>query len=50
MPRFFINPNTIQKDTVRLSEEESHHAVDVFRLKKGDAVDLFDGKGTAYSR
>lgn len=45
MRRFFIDPAQMRGDTVTLSPEESHHAVDVLRLKKGDAVDLFDGRG-----
>jgi len=36
---------TIQSDTIRLSEEESKHAVKVLRLKIGDQVQVFNGKG-----
>jgi len=31
-----------------LSDEESHHALKVLRLKPGDALSLFDGEGTEY--
>ncbi len=48
MPRFFIDPNSIEGDVVTLSREESHHAVSVLRLKKGDAADLFDGGGNRF--
>ena len=33
---------------VTLSREESHHAVSVLRLRKNDAVDLFDGRGNRF--
>jgi 16S rRNA (uracil1498-N3)-methyltransferase len=48
MPRFFIDPSSIQGDVVTLSREESHHAVSVMRLKKGDSADLFDGGGNRF--
>ena len=31
--------------TLSLPEEESFHAVKVLRMKEGDALDVFDGKG-----
>jgi len=31
----------------RLSDTEAHHAIHVLRLKSGDEVELFDGRGTA---
>ncbi len=31
-----------------LDAEETRHAVSVFRVKKGDALELFDGKGHRY--
>jgi 16S rRNA (uracil1498-N3)-methyltransferase len=37
---------TITNDLLELSEEESKHAIRVLRLKKGDSIDLVDGKGT----
>ena len=45
MPRFYIDPDSIKNGAALLSKEESHHAAKVFRLKAGDTVDLFDGKG-----
>lgn len=48
MPRFYIDPDTIKEGAVLLSAEESHHAAKVFRLRVGDTVDLFDGKGHSF--
>jgi len=39
----FYNPNL---SSGKLSPEESHHAVDVLRLRSGDSAAIFDGKGT----
>ena len=39
----FYNPNL---SSGKLSSEESHHAVDVLRLRSGDSAAIFDGKGT----
>ena len=36
---------TIANDFHELSEEESKHAIRVLRLKKGDSIDLVNGKG-----
>lgn len=42
IPRFYCPALTDN----RLDSEESHHAHTVLRLKEGDALTLFDGKGT----
>ena len=39
----FYNPNL---SSGKFSLEESHHAVDVLRLRSGDSAAIFDGKGT----
>ena len=39
----FFNPNL---NSGKLSPEESHHAIDVLRLRAGDSAAVFDGKGT----
>jgi 16S rRNA (uracil1498-N3)-methyltransferase len=46
--RFFITPENIHGSVARLSLEESHHLRDVLRLRTGDRVELFDGRGTLY--
>lgn len=35
--------------TLFLDEDESHHAVKVFRLAEGDPIEVTDGKGTLYT-
>ncbi|NDB96450.1 MAG: hypothetical protein EBZ78_09890 [Verrucomicrobia bacterium] len=39
----FYNP---ELSSGKLSPEESHHAVDVLRLRTGDSAAVFDGRGT----
>ena len=43
--RFYSESLDADASTVELSGEEAHHAVRVVRLRPGDAVSLFDGKG-----
>jgi 16S rRNA (uracil1498-N3)-methyltransferase len=46
----FYHPNTpTTSGAVVLSPEESHHALRVLRVRAGDAVELFDGRGRAWS-
>ena len=37
---------TLSTDTVVLSPEESHHLARVLRVEAGQALTLFDGRGT----
>ncbi len=41
-----IYVSDLQRGILELSPNEAHHAHSVMRLKAGDAVELFDGKGT----
>jgi len=46
--RFYVPPDSIfpLKNTIEIKDRtEIHHIRDVMRLKKGDVVDIFDGKG-----
>ena len=45
MPRFFLDPSRSLEDKLFLDPQETHHAISVFRIKKGDPLDLLDGKG-----
>ena len=45
MHRFYIPPNQWNPEALRLSEAEAHHARDVLRLKAGDKVVVFNGRG-----
>ena len=44
---FYYHPDPEQNPT--LNPEESGHAIKVLRAKKGDAIDIIDGKGNKYS-
>jgi 16S rRNA (uracil1498-N3)-methyltransferase len=43
--QFFYLPN-LDQDDFEFSEEESKHCIRVLRKKKGDQIQLIDGKGT----
>jgi 16S rRNA (uracil1498-N3)-methyltransferase len=43
MPRFHLPPDSWQQAT--LDPAESHHCLDVLRLRQGDRLTVFDGKG-----
>ena len=47
-PLFFATIDNIEGDQIRLSAAESHHALDVMRLRTGALVIVVDGLGTAY--
>ena len=47
-PRFFIRPDSVRENRVTLEPAESRHAISVLRLRRGDAVRLFDGEGREY--
>ncbi len=44
--RFYIPPSHWNPDHLALDEAESHHCVDVLRLRQGDRVVVFNGLGT----
>jgi len=43
--RFLVPPGALDADEVRLPPEESHHAAVVLRLRRGERVVVFDGRG-----
>ncbi len=43
--RFFVAPDTDASGEVPLASREAHHALHVVRVKTGDPVVLFDGRG-----
>jgi 16S rRNA (uracil1498-N3)-methyltransferase len=45
MHRFYIPPQAWKPDRLVLDAAESHHALDVLRLEKGDRVTVFNGLG-----
>lgn len=48
-PRFFAGAALRAGGTTQLPEEAAHHAVHVLRLRAGDALTLFDGRGGEYA-
>ena len=45
MPRFYINPRLWNPENLSLDVGESHHALDVLRMKAGDRATVFNGCG-----
>lgn len=49
IPRFRITKAQSTGSEISLDAKESHHALGVMRLERGDAVELFDGEGRVWS-
>ncbi|WP_022668468.1 RsmE family RNA methyltransferase [Desulfospira joergensenii] len=49
MPKFLIQKQAIANGRVRIIGQEAKHISKILRLKKGDPLDLTDGKGVDYS-
>jgi 16S rRNA (uracil1498-N3)-methyltransferase len=47
--RFYATPEEISSGPVRLSADETYHFVKVLRLRPGDEVNIFDGRGREYN-
>ena len=45
MPRFYISPEFWDPNNLILCEAESHHCLNVLRLKEGDKITAFNGQG-----
>ena len=45
MHRFYIAPENWNPDALVLSGSEAHHARDVLRMKRGDKLVVFNGRG-----
>ena len=50
MRRFFASPSAfdLAEQTVTLGSDEARHLRDVLRLKAGDEVSVFDGRGREF--
>ena len=48
MPRFFVRETCAAPGEIFLDSGETRHAVSVFRVKKGDPLELFDGRGRRF--
>ena len=44
-PRFYVDDALRAGGTCALSEDAAHHAVHVLRVRAGDAITLFNGRG-----
>ncbi len=45
---FYVNPENVKKDSLKIVGEEAKHIVTVLRHKKGETVDVVDGCGMKY--
>ena len=45
MHRFYISPENWNRDALRLAGSEAHHARDVLRMRVGEKLVLFNGRG-----
>ena len=45
--RFHVNGPFLPGETIELAGDELHHAAHVVRLRSGEAVEVFDGRGAA---
>src|SRR5258705_13658212 len=45
MARFYIPPHAWNPDQLALDPGETHHALDVLRMKAGDRATVFNGQG-----
>lgn len=46
--RFYVRPEDVKGDEIRVSSKEAHHIIDVMRLIPGDGIVAFDGTGKEY--
>lgn len=49
MPKFFIDKNTINNNSVSISGTDASHLVKVLRISEGEKLTLCDGEGGDYS-
>ncbi|HEX9185069.1 MAG TPA: 16S rRNA (uracil(1498)-N(3))-methyltransferase, partial [Burkholderiales bacterium] len=49
VPRFYADAALRAGGTTQLPEEAAHHAVHVLRLRAGEALTLFNGRGGEYA-
>jgi 16S rRNA (uracil1498-N3)-methyltransferase len=49
MPRFYVDSPLRAGSTVPLPEDSAHHAVHVLRVRTGDEVTLFNGRGGEFA-
>ncbi len=47
--RFFVPGECIRDGVACLPSDQAHHLRNVLRLRAGDVVEIFDGKGSGYT-
>jgi 16S rRNA (uracil1498-N3)-methyltransferase len=47
--RFYLSPEMLNQNPVKLTGADAHHAINVLRLKTGDPIVVFDGQEVEYS-
>ena len=48
MSKFFVPPECIKNNVALIGGAEAHHILNVMRLKRGDKICAFDGRGKLY--
>lgn len=48
MNLFYVKPEDVQGEVIKIRDQELKHAVKVMRLKAGDHIDVTDGMGQLY--
>ena len=46
--RFYLPPELLGRNPVKITGADAHHALNVLKLKIGDSIIIFDGIGTEY--
>lgn len=46
--RFYVPPENIRGQVARLGPEQTHHLRNVLRIRPGESVEVFDGRGRGY--
>ena len=45
---FYCEPENIKRDSLKIVGDEKKHIISVLRYKKGDSIDVVDGRGNMY--
>jgi 16S rRNA (uracil1498-N3)-methyltransferase len=45
---FYVNPENVKKDSLKIVGEEAKHIITVLRYQKGETIDVVDGCGVKY--
>jgi len=45
---FYVNPENVRKESLKIVGEEAKHIFTVLRHQKGETIDVVDGRGVKY--